>query len=167
MRARRTDPPLTSVQAGDPPLQGFEGTIANDFRQLHRRNWSVCSYREDTAQNLGDERAKDHADHVVDEMTKQLLQMGLAGLVIIALVIDRRSLVADRKAAETKCDQQAERHRQEMEAFHQRHEAKAENWASHLSDLAVKNQENDAKIIAILESVRSAIMKKRGGSSEG
>jgi hypothetical protein len=88
-----------------------------------------------------------------DDPIKLLASYGLAGLVIIALVVDRRQLVADRKAAEAKCDAQSDRHRAEMEAFHQRHEAKAENWAEHLSQIAAKNQDNDVKIIALLEAL--------------
>ncbi len=89
----------------------------------------------------------------VDDPIKLLASYGLAGLVIIALVIDRRQLVADRKDAAAETKAQAERHRAEMEAFHQRHEAKAENWAEHLSQIAAKNQENDVKIIALLEAL--------------
>ena len=94
----------------------------------------------------------------MDELTKQLLSLGLPGLVIIGLVIDRRYMLTERKAAEAKYDAQADRHRAEMEAFHQRHEAKAENWAEHLSQIAAKNQENDVKIIALLD----ALMRTRG-----
>jgi hypothetical protein len=99
-----------------------------------------------------------------DDPIKLLASYGLAGLVIIALVIDRRAMQADRKdaalaaleerkAAQAKYDAQTDRHRAEMEAFHQRHEAKAENWAEHLSQIAAKNQENDVKIIALLEAL--------------
>ena len=88
-----------------------------------------------------------------DDPIKLLASYGLAGLVIIALVIDRRAMQADRKADVAKYDAQADRHRAEMEAFHQRHEAKAENWAEHLSQMAAKNQENDVKIIALLEAL--------------
>lgn len=88
-----------------------------------------------------------------DDPIKLLASYGLAGLVIIALVIDRRQLVADRKDAAAETKAQAERHRAEMEAFHQRHEAKAENWAEHLSQIAAKNAENDVKIIALLEAL--------------
>ena len=99
-----------------------------------------------------------------DDPIKLLASYGLAGLVIIALVIDRKYMQAKLNAAEAKYDAQTERHRLEMDAFHQRHEAKAENWAEHLSQIAAKNQENDVKIIALLEEMLRTRDKRAPGN---
>jgi uncharacterized protein YcbX len=109
--------------------------------------------------------------------------LGFAGVVIVALVLDRRALIKDRKDAETEAKEAAskhaaeakeaaakhaaeakeaaQKHAAEMEAFHQRYEAKAENWAAHLSDMAAKNQENDAKVITLLDGLLRAMGRKK------
>lgn len=181
MRALRgLDPPRGSVQVRAGALQGFAYEKPNTLAALHRydRYNSHDDYdREDRCmfgrQILGAGWDACDAFRVwitlcegigADDPIKLLASYGLAGLVIIALVIDRRGMQADRKAAElatieerkaaqAKYDAQADRHRAEMEAFHDRHEAKAENWAQHLSEIAAKNQENDVKIIALLEAL--------------
>jgi hypothetical protein len=113
-------------------------------------------------------------DPRVDEILKQLLGQGILGLVIVALVLDRRSLIADRKTLEAKIDGLVERHRTEVDAFHERMGGKAENWATHLAELAQKGQENDLKTNALLEAlvrtitaIQAAVAgRKRGGGSE-
>jgi hypothetical protein len=96
----------------------------------------------------------------VDELLKALPNFGVAGVAIAALVYVIRDRERRLDTWQSKWEEREKNFREQMEAYHLRHEGKAENWAKHLSELALQGQTNDTKMIALLKALLRAIGKK-------
>lgn len=120
---------------------------------------------------LGSRCPRCHARDV-EEVIKQLSNFGVAGLAIAALIYVVRHQETKLAKRDERQEARDEKHRLELEAFHQRLERKSDNYAEHLIALQKevlaacdRANENSARVSTLAEALMRKI-RPRGGDDE-
>jgi hypothetical protein len=96
----------------------------------------------------------------VDPILEKVLNFGGLGVGLFVAWLIAKHYDKKLEALQARMDATVKEAAVVLNAYRDAHEIKGENWAKHLSELSLKNQENDVKITALLEAILRTRAKK-------